>query len=591
MMTIFPQPKKIKYTGAFVNPERSFNIVRDDFKAQELEFAIAKLSLRENGIPLSFILNSEYKKEQYTLELKNDNAIITASTPHGVFDAIITLLQILKQEDLCCVIIDDEPDFENRVLMIDYSRGRIPTIETLKKTIDMISAMKYNQIQMAFDSIVFEYKGLEKYYEGRSIVSADYVAQIQNYCKKNFIQLVPNQNSFGHMNEWLGLDDFKDLAECPDGFHRTDEYNRVCLLSPGTLNPYDPRSLELVDRIYSGLLPYFDSPLIHACCDETFDLKSAEGKSGEKVKKLGINKVYTEYMNKLVKLCNKYGKRMMFWADMIMDDVDALKDMPKEAIAVIWGYEQEFPFEKYCSNVHESGLDLYVAPGTCAWGSIVGRSNNMKYNQLSAAESGKKYGAKGYLLTDWGDCGHTQFPVITYVPIAYGAGLSWGVDENKVIDKACKYLDENIFFEDGFARFVYECGNAHCLEAYKRFNQTALVTAIWNKLDDTYYLYDQTPEHFMNIVRLAQEQLSKLDGFKNCPREHIEEVKLNLEMLRTIAKVCIIKTGGEVDRDEIIAEFETENVRFKKMWLEKNTSHFSDTYINYTKRLMQEMKQ
>lgn len=589
-MKIFPQPKNVEYLGAFVNPERRFCLVKNDFEGNELEFVLSKLTFNGHGISFSIIKTEGYKKEQYTLELENTHVVITAGDVRGAFDGIMTLLQIIEQKDICCVKIEDYPDFEDRCLMLDYSRGRIPKVEDLKRTIDRIAAMKYNQIQMAFDSIVFEYKGLEKYYEGSTIVTAEYVAEIQEYCKKNMIALVPNQNSFGHMHDWLKLDDFKDLAECPDGFHWTDEYNHTSLWGSGTLDPYDPRSLELVERIYSGLLPNFDSSLMHVCCDETFELLTGEGKSKDIVEKIGAKKVYTDYMSKLNELCKKFGRRMMFWADMIIESVEALKDMPKDAIAVIWGYEMEYPFEKNCKNAHESGLDFYVAPGTCSWGSIVGRSNNMKYNQLSAAENGKKYGAKGYLLTDWGDCGHVQFPVITYLPIAYGAGLSWGVDENREIEKACGYLDETLFFEKGFAEFLYDCGNAHCLEAYKRFNQAAVITVFSVALDNNYFMYDQTPEHFKNIIRLADEQLSKLEKFKNCPEEHKEEIKLNLEILRTAAKVCVIKTGGEMDHNEIIEEFESENARFKPMWLEKNLPHFSDVYISISQKLIDALK-
>ena len=534
-MYVFPEPKKIILKGEFTRKERSFSLVRDDFKAEELEFAMSKLYFADGGISLSIISNSEYKKEEYTVELENDFANIIASTSRGVFNALVTLRQIIKQKDLCCVRIDDYPDFAERGMMVDYSRGRIPTLEEIKKTVDKLAELKYNQLQMAFDSIVFEYKGLEKYYEGSPVVTREYARELQDYCKKNMIDLVPNQNSFGHMHSWLALDDFKDLAECPEGFYRTDEYKYTSLwAAPGTLQPYNPRSLELVDRIYSGLLPYFDSELMHACCDETFDLSDGQGVSHKIVKEKGVKKVYTEYMNKLHKLCTKYGKKMMFWNDMIMDDVDAMKEMPDDAIAVIWGYELEFPFDVYCKNAKESGLDFYVAPGTCTWSSIVGRSDNMKYDQYSAAENGKKYGARGYLLTDWSSSYNA--PVTDDVPIAYGAGVSWGVDENSDIEKACEYLDDNMFFEKGFAKFLYDCGNAYTLEAYKRFNTPIVGLALGKRLDDNYYMYDQTPQHFQTIIRFIDGQLRKLDTFESCPKEYVEEIRINLEMLKSLSK-------------------------------------------------------
>lgn len=587
-MTIFPNPKKMECMGEFCG-KREFSLVRNDFPYDELEFALSKISFSDDGIPFSIIMDSDYEKEQYTLKLNNNAAEIVASASRGVFNALMSLVQIMREEKISCVVIDDMPDFADRAMMIDYSRGRIPKLETIKDTVDRLAELKYNQLQIAFDSIVFEYDGLEKYYEGTSIVTKEYVKELQDYCKKNMIDLVPNQNGFGHMQSWLALDDFKDLAECPDGFDFVDEFSSTLKCPPGTLNPYDPRSLELVDRIYGGLLPHFDSSLMNVCCDEANELKIGGGKSKEMISKLGKDKVYTDYMNKLNALCKKYDKRMMYWADMIIHSLDALKDMPEEAMPVLWGYEQEHPYEEQCARAKESGREFYVAPGTSSWGSVVGRSNNMRINQLSAAKNGKKYGARGYLLTDWGDTGHVQHPVISYLPIAYGAGLCWNVDGNEDIDSACHYLDKNMFMDEGFAKFLYDCGEAHRLEGYKRFNQTVLITTMNFKLEDAHLFYDQKEEYFHNIINHAEIRLKKLDSFKNCPQEHIEEIRLNLRILATIAKVCVIKMGGTWDKREIISEFEDENKEFKRLWLKKNTDFFSDVYINKAKALIEQL--
>lgn len=587
-MNIFPQPKKMICNGQFTNHIRTFYLVRDDFEAPELEFAMSKLSYSDEGIKLSVVADKSYKNEEYTLELDNDKATVIASTPRGVFNAIITLCQIIKKDDLCCVRIDDYPDFEDRGLMIDFSRGRTPTLEVMKKIVDMIAMLKYNQLQMAFDAIVFEYKGLEKYYEGKPVVTREYVAELQDYCKKNMIDLVPNQNGFGHMQAWLAFEDFEDLAECPYGFYRTDECGYTSLWKKGTLNPYDPRSFELVDRIYGGLLPYFDSNRMNCCCDETFDLSNGEGKSHAIVKEIGLTKVYTEYMNKLHKICGKYGKRMMFWADMIMHDVSAMKDMPKDAVAIVWGYEQEFPYDVYCKNAKESGLDFYVAPGTCTWSSILGRSDNMKFTQHSAAENGKKFGAKGYLLTDWSGSMHA--PVVGDVPTAYGGGVAWGVDENYDIEKACCYLDENYYFDKGFAKFLYDCGNAYTFEAYKRFNAPLYYNTLSTRVDFKYYMYDQTPQHFLSMIRFLTEQIAKSAAFDKCPKEYVEGIKLNLEMVRSLAKVCVIKAGGEFDYKEIVAEFEEQSEKLENMWLKKDNLNTANEYKECVDELIKFLK-
>ena len=62
-----------------------------------------------------------------------------------------------------------------------------------------------------------------------------------------------------------------------------------------------------------------------------------------------------------------------------------------------------------------SGLDFYVCPGTSAWRSLAGRVENMRANLQAAEKAGRECGAKGYLLTDWGDEGHWQ-PLAASLP-------------------------------------------------------------------------------------------------------------------------------------------------------------------------------
>jgi len=456
-----------------------------------------------------------------------------------------------------------------------------------KKLIDYIADLKINQIQFISDRTVFE--TLELNNDSDEILSADDMRELDEYCRLNMIELIPEVNSFGHMHDWLALDKYKELAIAPEGFYRTDEYNRTSLCKPGTLDPYNPKSFELIDKIYTWLLKSFTSKSVNVGCDETFDL--GEGKCKELAETVGKNKIYTDYMQKINEVCKKHNKKMMFWADMIIDDIEALKRMPRESVALTWGYEEEHPFDIQCRNLQESGLSYYVSPGTSAWGSVVGRSTNMMLNQLSAAENGKKYGADGYLLTEWGDCGAIQTPVITYLPIAYGAGVSWSVENNREIKGACDYLDENIFNEKGFSEFIYNCGEAYKLEAYKRFNHAVIVTALYTKLDDNVYMYDQTPEHFEKIINHAKHHIAELDKFKTCPEKYIEEIKLNLKMLVALAKVCIVKLNGTVSKEALISELEEVSKEHERIWLRTARRSGVEIFVNNINKIIQSLKE
>src|SRR5439155_11282674 len=111
--------------------------------------------------------------------------------------------------------------------------------------------------------------GHEQVWRDASPMTAAEMKELDAYCKERFIELVPNQNSFGHMERWLKHDKYKPLAECPDGFmlpwgiHHEGGF---------TLNPTDPKSFALIEDLFDQLLPNFTSKQFNIGCDETFDL-------------------------------------------------------------------------------------------------------------------------------------------------------------------------------------------------------------------------------------------------------------------------------------------------------------------------------
>lgn len=91
---------------------------------------------------------------------------------------------------------------------------------------------------------------------GKSILlTAEEILELDKYCKERFIELVPNQNSFGHLSKWLKYDRYKHLAECPDGFITPwgEKYG------PFSLSPAVPESIEFMENLFDELLPNFTS--------------------------------------------------------------------------------------------------------------------------------------------------------------------------------------------------------------------------------------------------------------------------------------------------------------------------------------------
>lgn len=384
----------------------------------------------------------------YRLELQPSAITITAHDEAGAFYAKQTLAQVVAQCDVGgntpCARIDDHPDCSVRGMMIDISRDRVPTMETLLAIIDRLASLKINQVQL-YTEHTFAYAGHETVWGNASPMTPDEVRRVDDYCAERFIELVPNQNCFGHLERWLVHEPYRDLAECPEGFWRDDLPKKFFYPRPTTLNPLDPRCLELVDDMLGQLLPCFRSDTVNVGCDETFDL--GKGRSKEACERRGKGRVYLEFLKKLHGLCEKHGKRMQYWADIALHYPELLDELPGDAVALNWGYEADHPFEKETGALSEAGVPYFVCPSNASFVGISGRYDVAIANTQLAAKHGLANGAAGYLNTWWGDFGHWQPLAVNDPGIVSGAASSWCLEANEDLDVPAA-LDRFIYRDD-----------------------------------------------------------------------------------------------------------------------------------------------
>ena len=288
--------------------------------------------------------------------------------------------------------------FEARGYMLDVSRDRVPTMRTLRLIVDLLARYRYNQFQL-YTEHTFAYTGHESVWEEADPLTPAEIAKLEAYCEFQGVELVPNQNTFGHMERWLVNPKYNALARFPKGGAMTP-WGTIKKF-PTTRDPRNPGSLALVDDLLGQLLPCFRSGLVNIGCDETFEISDPEE--------------YLGFLLKIVDAAKRRGKRPMFWGDIVLKHPEFISRLPKDLIALDWGYEGNHPFEKEAKAFAEAGLDFYVCPGTSSWRSLAGRVENMRENLESAERAGRVYGAKGYLVTDWGDEGHWQ-PLAASLP-------------------------------------------------------------------------------------------------------------------------------------------------------------------------------
>ena len=335
------------------------------------------------------------------------------------------------------------PLFARRGLMLDISRNRVPTMGCLKRLIDALAALHYNELQL-YTEHTFAYSGHETVWENASPMTAEEICEIDAYCTERGIELVPNQNSFGHMERWLQHPPYRHLAESPNGFiHPISGEHK----GPSTLHP-NQMSLQFVDRLYEELITNFQSKMIHVGGDEPWEL--GKGRSKEIAKKVGKHRVYLDYMKAIFESAQQYGSHPQFWSDIILERPDLVTELPRNVIPVIWGYEGDSPFADHCRTVANAGFEkqFYVAPGAGNWNSFSGRLDIARANIEIAATEGHRNGALGILLTAWGDNGHHQAWATTYPSIVLAAAAAHGTT---LKDDALAATIDHVFYPDSSA--------------------------------------------------------------------------------------------------------------------------------------------
>lgn len=392
---------------------------------------------------ITFAKKEGLASEGYELAIKPSGINIGYSSPAGAYYAVVTLSHLKKQfpETIDCLAIKDEPDMPIRGLMYDISRDKVPQLHTLKEMVDMLSLLKYNHFELYVEGFSFGYPSFKELWEGKETpITPEEIRELDAYCKERFIDLVPNQNSLGHMQAWLETPTYEHLAECPDGYELMP-MRKV----KTTLDPSNKESIALVEQMMADMLPHFSSNIFNANLDEPFELGHCN--NADLAAEVGVGQIYLDHVLKVYDLAKANDKEFWMWGDIIGKHPELLDQMPKDITVLEWGYETEHPFDKNTSRIKEQGLEFIVCPGTSSWMTLTGRTDNMLGNIENAVISGIKNGAKGMLLTDWGDMGHWQYLPVSYPGFVYAGAISWNSGTARSLNLE-RYLDTYVFEDD-----------------------------------------------------------------------------------------------------------------------------------------------
>jgi hexosaminidase len=399
-LTLLPYPRSLKQlAGNFILP-----------KSQPLSTVTFVRSTKAPDHP-----------EGYALTIDRHGVRVDYRETGGLRAAGATLRQLVREygHRLPCLKIRDWPDFARRGVMLDISRGRVPKLETLLDLVERLADFKINEFQL-YTEHTFAYRRYQSVWRDWGALTAAEIRTLDARCRELGIDLVPNQNSFGHLRYFLEHPKVKKLAEVSEPYAgSTGDFLRF----PTTLAPNNPGTIKFIRELYDELLPNFSSKFLNVGCDETWDL--GRGQSKKLCERYGKGRVYVDFLKQIEREVSKRGRTMMFWGDIILNHPELIRSLPKNVIALNWGYEATHPFEKEAATFAKSKVPFYVCPGTATWMTMIGRHDTAFANLRHAAAAGRKHGAMGYLNTDWGDGGHPQPLAVSWPLYVIGAAHSW----------------------------------------------------------------------------------------------------------------------------------------------------------------------
>lgn len=532
-MKIYPIPQKIDIKKSIL-VDKKIKHISNDFSEKLLEIGKQIVQIDAASQTLLFIKKdlSVVNDEGYYLEITSNCIEIKAKTEQGAFYGLMTLQQLYREENISQVYIEDYPDLKIRGVMLDISRSKVPTVATLKSLIDFFASLKYNHLELYVEGFSFEYRSFPNVLKDHNYLSLDEYLEIEAYAKEKYIDFVPNQNGFGHMSDWLQKEEYKSLAECPEGF-----YIWGCHRIPSTLDPTNPESVQLVEKMYKDMLPYTSSKYFNMNFDEPYELGS--GKSKEKCEQTSKEDVYIEFFNQLVAVVKSYHKTPMLWGDVLIKNRDKVNLLPKDVIFIDWGYNKDYPFKEHASMLKEKNINYLTAPGTSSWSTITGRLMDMQETIENSTTSAKKYNGLGAIITDWGDMGHLQYLPSSYLGFIYGSLLCW----SKATLNDARIVLKDKLADDKLEEVIVDLSTYHLLEGpYRDYGSRLFSTIMWaehaqRQTDPKTFFLEKMQSNY-----IEEENQKKLKQLFSLNKEKLKEAKDTLEKAEMKNAIDLLET-------------------------------------------------
>ncbi|WP_047245977.1 family 20 glycosylhydrolase [Maribacter thermophilus] len=304
--------------------------------------------------------------EAYQLYINQDSIILNANTAEGAFRGIQTLRQLVPHESNDTLApqkiwpvpsgkIIDNPNFSYRGSMLDVARHFF-SIEDVKKYIDLLSYYKINVLHLHLSDDQgwrIEIKSWPRLTEiggstevggesGGYYTQEDY-KEIVRYAAERFMTIIPEIDMPGHTNAASVSYPFLN------GNGKTPKLYEGMRVGFSTFDTRKDTVYAFIDDVVREISEITPGPYFHMGGDESHVTKKND---------------YIYFVNKVEKIVQKYGKRMIGWDEIANADIDST------SISQWWASE------KNARKAVEKNMKVILSPAKKAY-------LDMQYDSLS----------------------------------------------------------------------------------------------------------------------------------------------------------------------------------------------------------------
>ncbi|MCY4628070.1 MAG: family 20 glycosylhydrolase [Acidobacteria bacterium] len=423
-----------------------------------MDLAVAALPAAPSGN----VVLSETDSHPESFELRVDAAGARLhGDPAGLRYGAETLAQLTGPGGaIPAVRIEDAPALRRRGFLLDISRGKVPRPESIRWLIGVLARLRYNELFL-YTEHTFQFERHPEIGAGSGGYSAAEIRELDEAARDHGVELVPCLQTFGHFRRILEKAPYRHLAES----------DRLWSVSPEA-----PGTYPLLRDMLEEYLPNFASRWAHINCDEPVDL--GKGLSSGRAAREGPAAVFAGHVNRVAEIVRELGKRPMIWADVIADHPEALELLDSSITLADWWYEPDHDFDRV-RRFQEAGRDFLTVAGTSSWTSLFPRFDTSLPNIRGHARAAKRFGASGFILTDWGDGGHYNLFGGSLFPLAAGAEAAWGSEDRPESELAAAFSEHIAADPSGFCgEFATRLGRLHDT-GFPHFNHSPLKTVFF----------------------------------------------------------------------------------------------------------------